>query len=159
MTKVPLKVSQSFKKVVQPKLDNEDAVDMSSYSADLAPKLEAYQKAYHDTTYEALWAEARDIYVSYNGVNLQALVELRTKENCIRVMLTVSTPADANVCQAGSYAFQVLKTGNVTKQAYLYMDMLRILTMIGDHKQADLALIKNCHTQVKTYLDTMMAED
>ena len=47
----------------------------------------------------------------------------------------------------------------VTKQAYLYMDMLRILTMTCDHKEADLALIMNGHTQVNTYLDIMMAED
>ena len=42
------------------------------------------------------------------------------------------------------------------------MDMLRILPMICYlffKKKADLALIKNCHTQVKTYLDFMMAED
>ena len=97
--------------------------------------------------------------MSYNGLNLQALVELRTKATCIRVMLKVYTPLDGKVCQAGIYAFQVLKTGKVTKQAYLCMDMLRILTMSCDHKTADLALIKNCHTQVKTYLDIMMAED
>ena len=53
---------------------------MSSYFADWAPKLENDQKAFHDTTYEALRAEARDISVSYNGLNLQALVKLRTKE-------------------------------------------------------------------------------
>ena len=74
------------------------------------------------------------------------------------LLLKVSTPLDGKVCQAGSYAFQVIKTGKVTKQAYLYMDMLRILTMICE-KKADLALVKNCHTQVKTYLDFMMAED
>ena len=73
--------------------------------------------------------------MSYNGLNLQALVELRTKDNCIRVMLKVSTPPDGKVCQASYYAFQVLKTGKVTKQANLLMDMLRILTMICDHKQ------------------------
>ena len=33
---VPLKASKLFKKVVQPKLDNEDAVAMSSYFADCA---------------------------------------------------------------------------------------------------------------------------
>ena len=95
----------------------------------------------------------------YNCLNLQALVELRTKDNCIRVMLKVSTPLDGNVCQAGSYASQVLKTGKATKHAYLYMDLLRILTMICDHYNADLALIKNCHAQANTYLDVMMAED
>ena len=72
--------------------------------------------------------------MSYNGLNLQALVELRTKESCIRVMLKVSTPPDGKVCQASSYAFQVLKTSNVTKQAYLYTDTLRILNMICDQK-------------------------
>ena len=111
---------------------------------------------------KALRAEARDISVSFNGLNLQALVELRTKDNCTRVMLKVSTPLDGKVCQAGYYAFQVLKTGKVTKQAYLYMDMLRILTMMCDFfqtKRVDLALIKSCHTQVNTYLDIMMAED
>ena len=123
---------------------------MSSYFADWAPKrLKIIKKAFHDTTYEATWAEAGDISVSYNGANLQALVELRTRGHCIRVMPKVPTSPDGKVCQAGSFAFQVLKTGKVTKQAYLYMDMLRSLTMICDHKQADLAPIKNCHTQVK----------
>ena len=113
----------------------------------------------NDTTYEALRAEARDISVSYNGLNLQALVELRTKENCIRLMLKVSTPPDGKECQASAYAFQALNTDKVTKQAYLYVDMLRILTVICDHEKADSTLIKNCHTQVQTYLDVMMAED
>ena len=36
--KVPLKASKLFKKVVQPKLDNEEVVDMSSYFADWALK-------------------------------------------------------------------------------------------------------------------------
>ena len=36
--KVPRKASKLFKKVVQPKLDNDDAVDMSSYLADWAAK-------------------------------------------------------------------------------------------------------------------------
>ena len=75
-------------------------------------------------------------------------------------MLKVSTPLDGKVRQAGSYAFQVLNAGNVTKQAYLFLDRLRILTMICDHKtKADLAMIKHCHTQVTTYLDFVMAED
>ena len=74
-------------------------------------------------------------------------------------MLKVSTPPDGKVCQAGSYAFQVLKTGKVIKQASLYTDMLRSLTMLCYRTNADLALIKNCHTQVKTYLDIMVAED
>ena len=121
---VPLKASKLFKKAVHPKLDNAEALGMSNYIADWAPeRLKIIKQSFHDTTYEALRAEARDISVSYNGLNLQALVELRTKENCIRVMLKVSTPLDGKVCQAGSYAFQVLKTGKVTKQAYLYMDM------------------------------------
>ena len=78
-----------------------------------------FKKKKHDTTYEALRAEARDISVSYNGLNLQALFEPRTKDKCIRVMLKVSTPLDGKVCQAGSYAFQVLNTGKVIQQAYL----------------------------------------
>ena len=71
-----------------------------------------------------LRAESTDISVSYKGLNLQALVDCRTKDTCIRVMLKVSTPPDGKVCQASSYGFQVLPTGKVTKQAYLYMDML-----------------------------------
>ncbi len=86
--------------------------------------------------------------MSYKGLNLQALVKRRTQDKCIRVMLKVSTPHEGKVCQAGSYAFQVLKTGKVTKQAYLYMDMLRILTMRCDHKKPGLALINNCHRHV-----------
>ena len=71
----------------------------------------------------------------------------------------MSTPLDGKVCQAGPYGFPVLPTGKVTKQAYLYMDMLRILTMICDHQNAELALIKKCPTHVKTYFDFLMAED
>ena len=103
MKRVPLKASKLFNNVVQPKLDNEEFVDMSSYFADWAPKrLKLIKKAFHDTTYEALRVEARDISMSYNGLNLQALVELRTKDNCVRVMLKVSTPPDGKVCQVGS---------------------------------------------------------
>ena len=133
---------------------------MGSYLADWAPKrLETIKQAFHDITYEVLQAVSRDISVSYTGFSLQAVVEYRTKDTCIRVMLKVSTPLDGKVCQAGSYAFPVLLTGKVTKKAYLYMDMLRILTMICDHKKADLALINKCHTDVRTELDFMLAED
>ena len=53
-------------------LNHEDGVDMSSYFADWAPKrLNIIKKGFHDTTYAALRAEARDISVSYNGLNLQ----------------------------------------------------------------------------------------
>ncbi len=83
-------------------------MEISSYVADWAPKrLKLIKRAVHDTIYEALRAESRDISVSYNGLDLQALVELRTKDNCIRVMLKVSTPPDGKVCEAGSYALQV----------------------------------------------------
>ena len=106
-----------------------------------------------------LRAASRDISVSYTGFSLQALVEHRTKANFIRVMLKVSTPLDSKVCQAGSYAFPVLPTGKVTKKAYLYMDMLDILTMICDHKKADVALIKKCHADVTFQSDFLMAKD
>ena len=56
-------------------------------------------------------------------------------------------------------ALQVAETGRVTKRAHLYLDMLRLLTMIGDHQKADFALIKQWHTYVKTYMDLMVAED
>ncbi|MFM7979456.1 MAG: hypothetical protein ACKPKO_09090, partial [Candidatus Fonsibacter sp.] len=76
-------------------------------------RLNVINKALRDTTYEALQAESRDI--------------------------VVSIPLGGKVCQAGSYGFLVLRTGNITKQAYLYMEMLRILTMVCGHKKADLA--------------------
>ena len=106
-----------------------------------------------------LRAESRDISVSYTtSFSLQAGVENRTKDNCIRVMLKVSNPPDGKVCQASSYAFPVLPTSKVAKKAYLYMDMLRILTMNCDHKKADAALIKKCNTD-DTHMDFLMAED
>ena len=74
-----------FKKAVEPKLDNEATVDMSNYFADWAPKrLKLINRAFRDTTYEALRAESRDMYVSYNGLKMKVLAELRTNKNCIR---------------------------------------------------------------------------
>ena len=47
MKKVPLNASKLIKKVVQLKLDNEDAVDMSSYVADWAQKrFDKYQNMF-----------------------------------------------------------------------------------------------------------------
>ena len=111
--------------------------------------LKIIKKALRDITYEVLRAESRDISVSYKGLSLQAFVECRTKDNCIRVMLKVPNPPDGKVCQASSYAFPVLPTSKVTKKAYLYMYMLHILTMICDHKKTDLALIKKCNADEK----------
>ena len=66
--KVPFKASKLFKNVVQPKLDNKEAVGMSTYFAHWAPKrLKLSKSACHDTTYATLRAESRDIPVSYNG--------------------------------------------------------------------------------------------
>ena len=136
-----------FRNVIQPQLDYEQVVDMGSYLADWAdwaPKrLDTIKKACHDITYEVLQAASRDISVSYTGLSLQALVEYRSKDNSIRFMLKVSTPHDSKVCQAGSYAVPVLRTSKFTQKAYLYMAILNILTMICDHKKADIALIKN----------------
>jgi hypothetical protein len=155
--KVPLRAVKFFRKVIRPKLDKGEAVDMDSYFTYWAPqRLKSIKKAFHNTTYEALKADSRDISAHYDGISLQASVENRPKEKLVRIMLKVSTSPN-KMCQGGSYAFPTLPTGKVTKKAYLYMDMLRILTMICGHKKADLALIKECHTSVKTYLDFMVA--
>ena len=70
------------------------------------------------------------------------------------------TPPDSKVCQAGSYAVPVIRTGKVTKEAYLHMDFFDILTMICDHKKAGVALIKKCHADAKqNQMDFLMAED
>ena len=48
-----------FKKVIQPKLDNAQVVNMGSYLADWAPKrLNIIKKALHDITYAVLRAES-----------------------------------------------------------------------------------------------------
>jgi len=87
-----------FRKVIQPILDYEQVVDLGSYLPDRAPKcLKTFKKAFHDITYEVLQAVSRDISVSYTVFSLQALVEYRTKENYIRVMLKVPTPPDGKV--------------------------------------------------------------
>ena len=74
-------------------------------------------------------------------------------------MMKVWTP-DGKVTQAGSLVSPTRETACCSRQAYLYMDMLRLLTMFCKHKSANLALMQVWHSEMKTYyMDLMLTED
>ena len=86
---------------------------------------------------------------SYDDLTVQCLAEYRSKEG-VRIMMKVKD-LDGKVSQAGSHVFPTREDVCCSRYAYLYMDMLRLLTMICKQEKANLALMQAWHSEMKTY--------
>ena len=73
-------------------------------------------------------------------------------------MLKVKGP-DGKPTRAGSHNFPVGTNSCCHKRAYVYLDMLRLLTMVCEHQKASLAQMRAWHSEVKTYMGFIFAED
>ena len=92
-----------------------------------------------EPTYEAIRAEAKSATTSYEGGTIQCLAEHRPKEG-IRIMMKFKAPGKS-VTQAGSHLFP-MEDSCCPKHAYLYVDMLRLLMMVGKYEKATVDIIK-----------------
>ena len=103
-----------------------------------------------DPTYEAIKAEAKTVMTSYEGGTIRCHAEYRAKEG-VRIQVKFWAPGK-NVTVAGSHLFP-MEDSCCRREAYLYMDMLRLLMMVGEYEKATVDIIKAWHSQVKTYMD------
>ena len=54
---------------------------------------------------------------------------------------------------AGSHRFDMEASRTDWDWAYLYLDMLRLLTIVGEHEKATFENLKAWHSDVKTYME------
>ena len=157
-SKIPQKPEKFFKKVVLPKLEKGNPVDIAGYLAEWAPqRLKVIRSAMRDPTYEAMRVEAKSVMTSYDDSTIQCSAEHRPAEG-IRIMMKVRA-FNGKLSQAGSHVFPIKENCCCSKNAYLYLDMLRLVTMVCEREKADLARTKAWHSEVKTYIEFMLAED
>ncbi len=155
--KIPQKPEKFFKNIMLPKLQAGGSVDMAGSLVEWVPRrLNIIRAARQEPNYETLRAEAKSVMASFDGLTMQGLAERRAEEG-IRLMLKVTGP-DGKVKQAGSYVFRVGGNGCCPRLAYIYLDMLRLMTMVCKHLKADLPQMKELHSQVKAHMDLMFEE-
>ena len=155
-TKTPQKPEKYFDKVMLPKLEKGDSLNIAEHLVEWAPaRLRAIKKAMRDPTFEAIRAEAKSVMTSYEGGTIWCIAEYRAKEG-VRIMMKFSAP-EKRVTVAGSHLFP-MQDSCCPKHAYLYMDMLRLLVMVGEYEKATVDIIKAWHSQVKTYMEFYFQE-
>ena len=90
-----------------------------------------------DPNYEALRVVTKAVTSSHDGLNIQCAAEFRPNEG-VRIMMKVNGPK-GKVSQAGSHVFPVGRKSCCSKHAYMYVDMMCMLTMVCEQEKADLA--------------------
>ena len=115
-----------------------------------------HQKAMRDPTYEAIKAEAKSVMTTYKGGTIWCNAEYRAKEG-VRLQMKFEPPGKG-ITVAGSLLFP-MKDSCCGKHAYLYMDMLRLLLMVGKYEEATVDMFKAWHSQVKTYMEFHFPEN
>ena len=116
-------------------------MDITGSLVEWAPeRLRIIKAAVRDPTYEAIRVEARSVTTSYDDLTIQCLAELRPAEG-VRIMMKVTAP-DGKMSQAGSLVFPMRKNACCSRHAYLYLDMLRLLTMVSEQQKANLDRMK-----------------
>ena len=143
-----------FKKVLLPKLQAGQPLDLAGSLADWVP---VHLKRCPEATYDALRVDVKTITAAYDGLSVQGLDEYRHKEGA-RLMLKVKSP-NGNISQAGSHVFPLGETGLCPKHAHLYLDMLHLLARACQHQKADLDQVRAWHDEVKTHMDFVFDED
>ena len=152
------KPEKYFQNIMLPKLQNGDPADINGHLADWAPeRLRIIKAAMRNPTYEALRVESKSIKTTYDLWTVMCVAEHRAAEG-VRIMLKMKDPY-GKVQQTGSYVFPMGGDGCCSKHAYLYLDMLRLLSMLSEHERALPGMLKEWHSNVRTYMDFMFAED
>ena len=151
--KLPQDPEKFFKKVLLPKLQAGQPLDLAGSLADWVP---VHLKRCPEATYDALRVDVKTITAAYDSLSIYCLASYRPKEG-VRLMLKVKGP-DGKVSQAGSHAFPLPETGLCPKHAHLYLDMLHLLARVCQHEKADLGQVRAWHHEVKMHMDFILDE-
>ena len=159
-TKTPQKPKKYFARVMLPKLEKlekGDSLDITEHLVEWAPaRLKAIKKVMRDPTYQAIQAEAKSVMTTYKGGTIWCNAEYRAREG-VRLQMKFESPGK-EITVAGSLLFP-MKDSCCGKHAYLYMDMLRLLLMVGKYEEATVDMFKAWHSQVKTYIEFHFPEN
>ena len=112
--KLPQYPEQFFKKVLLPKLQAGQPLDLAGSLADWVP---VHLNRCPEATYDALRVDVKTITAAYDSLSVYCLAEHRPKEG-VRLMLKVKSP-NGNISQAGSHVFPLGETGCCPKHAHL----------------------------------------
>ena len=146
--KIPQDPEQVFEKVLLPKLQAGQPLDLAGSLADWVP---VHLKRCPEATYDALRVDVKTITAAYGGLSIYCLAERRPKEG-VRLMLKVKSP-NGKISQAGSHVFPLGETGLCPKHAHLYLDMLHLLARVCQHQKADIDQVRAWHDEVKLFMD------
>ena len=152
--KLPQDPDKFFKKVLLPKLQAGQPLDLAGSLADWLP---VHLKRCPEATYDTLKVDVKTITAAYDGLSIQGLAEYRRKEG-VRLMLKVKRP-NGKISQAGSHVFPLRETGLCPKHAHLYLGMLHLLARACQHQKADLDQVLAWHDEVKTFMDIICDAD
>ena len=150
---LPQDPEKFFQKVLLPKLQAGQPLDLAESLADWAP---VHLTQCTEATYNALRVDVKTITAAYNGVSVYGEASNRPKEG-VRLMLKVKGP-DGKLYQVGSYKFPAPETGLCPKHAHLYLDMLHLLARVCQHEKADLGQVRAWHNEVKMHMDFIFNE-
>ena len=151
--KLPQDPEKFFKKVLLPKLQAGQPLDLAESLADWVP---VHLTQCTEATYDALRVDVKTITAAYDSLSIYCVASYRPKEG-VRLMLKVKGP-DGKLSQGGSYAFPITETGLCPKHARLYLDCLHLLARVCQHEKADLGQVRAWHNEVKLHFDFMFNE-
>ena len=155
--KLPQEPDKFFKKVLLPKLQAGQPLDLAGSLADWVPvRLHGIRAAMRAPNYDALRVDVKTITAAYDGLSIYCLAERRPKAG-VRLMLTVKSPY-GKISQAGSHVFPLGETGLCPKHAHLYLDMLHLLARVCQHEKANLGQVRAWHNEVKMHMDMFFNE-
>ena len=110
--KLPQDPEQFFKKVLLPKLQAGQPLDLAGSLADWLP---VHLKRCPEASYDTLKVDVKTITAAYDGLSIYCLAEYRPKEG-VRLMLKAQSP-NGKISQAGSHVFPLGETGCCPKHA------------------------------------------
>ena len=148
--KLPQDPEKLFKKVLLPKLQAGQPLDLAESLADWVP---VHLKRCPEATYDALRVDVKTITAAYDSLSIYCLASYRPKEG-VRRMLKVKSP-NGNISQAGSHVFPLGETGLCPKHAHLYLDMLHLLARACQHQKAEFDQVRAWHDEVKMHMDSI----
>ena len=139
-------------------MQNGDAWNIQASLVVWAPqRWKILKQAMRHPTYGQLREDAKTVSTSYDGLTVNMLAEFRQKEGT-RLMMKVKAP-DGRITQAGSYLFPIITDEYCSRNAYLYLDMMRLVILVSAQVKATIDQLKIWHDEVKTYFAFHFDED
>ena len=151
--KLPHEPDKFFNKVLLPKLQAGQPLDLTGSLADWVP---VHLKRCPEATYDALRVDVKTITAAYDSLSIYCVAEHRPKKG-VTLALKVNSP-DGNISQAGSHVFPLGEAGLCPNHAHMCLGMLDLLARVCQHPKADIDQARVWHDEVKMHMDVSFDE-